>query len=200
MTKMQFLMSLHDQLSGLPKEDVEQRLNFYSEIIEDSMEEGLSEADAVAALGGIEEIVAQIVEETPLVKIAKEKIRPKRRLKAWEIVLLALGSPLWVPLLVAAGAVILAVYVSAWSVIVSLWAAFGSLIASSFAGLVAGIALACLGHIPAGMMMLAAGTVCTGFSILMFHGCKAATKGILILTKKFAVWMKNRWLKKEAAV
>ena len=76
MTKMQFLMSLHDQLSGLPKEDVEQRLNFYSEIIEDSMEEGLSEADAVTALGSIEEIVAQIIEETPLVKIAKEKSGP----------------------------------------------------------------------------------------------------------------------------
>ena len=200
MTKMQFLMSLHTQLSGLPKEDVEQRLNFYSEIIEDSMEEGLSEAEAVAALGPIEQIVAQMIEETPLVKIAKEKIRPKRRLKVWEIVLLALGSPLWVSLLVAVGAVILAVYVSAWSVIGSLWSAFGSLVAGAFAGLVAGIALACIGHIPTGMMMLAAGLVCAGFAILMFHGCKAATKGILILTKKFAVWMKSHWMKKEAGV
>ena len=200
MTKMQFLMSLHDQLSGLPKEDVEQRLNFYSEIIEDSMEEGLSEADAVASLGSIDEIVAQIIEETPLVKIAKEKIRPKRRLKTWEIVLLVLGSPIWLSLVVAAVAVVFAVYVTAWSVIGSLWSVFGSLAAGAFAGLVAGITFIYLGHIPAGMMMLAGGMVCAGLSILMFYGCKAATKAILLLTKKFAVWMKNRWMKKEEAV
>lgn len=200
MTKIHFLMSLQEQLTGLPRDEVEQRLNFYSEIIEDRMEDGLSEAQAVAVLGSIEEIVAQIIEQTPLVKIAKEKMRPKRRLKPWEIVLLALGSPLWLPLLVAVGAVVLAVYAAAWSVIISLWAAFGALIAGSLTGLVAGIALACLGHIPAGMTMLAAGMVCAGFSILMFHGCKAATKGILILTKKSAAWLKNRWIKKEAAV
>ena len=81
-----------------------------------------------------------------------------------------------------------------------LLATFGSLAAGAFAGLVGGIAFACLGHIPAGMMMLAGGMVCAGVSILMFHGCKAATKGILLLTKKFAVWMKNRWMKKEEAV
>ena len=48
--------------------------------------------------------------------------------------------------------------------------------------------------------MLAAGMVCAGISILMFYGCKAATKGILILTKKFAVWLKSRWMKKEEAL
>lgn len=200
MTKKQFLMLLQDRLTGLPRDEVEQRLSFYNEIIEDRMEDGLSEAQAVAMLGPIEEIVTQIVEQTPLLWIAKEKMRPKRRLRPWEIVLLALGSPLWLSLLLAAGAVILAVYAVAWSVILSLWAAFGALIAGGLAGLVAGIALACLGHVPGGMTMLAAGMVCAGLSILMFHGCRAATKAILVLTKKFAVWLKNRWIKKEAAV
>ena len=200
MTKMQFLISLHDQLSGLPKEDVEQRLNFYSEIIEDQMEEGISEEEAVAALGSVEEIVSQSIADTPLVKIAKERMKTKRRQNSGEIVLLTLGSPLWLSLLLAAGAVILAVYASTWSVIVSLWAAFGALIASAVAGLVAGIALACIRSVPSGMVMLAAGVVCVGLSILMFHGCKLATQGIIILTRKFAVWLKNRWMKKEVAV
>ena len=198
MTKMQFLMSLHDQLSGLPKDDAEQRLNFYSEMIDDRMEDGMTEAEAVAAIGSVEDIVAQIIEETPLVKIAREKIRSKRRLKAGEITLLALGSPIWLPLLLAAGAVILVIYASVWAVIVSLWAGFGALIAGAIAGPLAGIAQTCLWDIPGGMTMLAAGLVCGGLSILMFHGCKGATKGILVLTKKFAVWLKNRWMKKEA--
>lgn len=200
MTKLQFMMSLQDRLTGLPRDEQEQRLEFYSEMIDDRIEEGMTEAEAVAAIGSVEDIVAQIIAETPLVKIAKEKMRPKRRLKTWEILLLALGCPLWLPLLAAAGAVILAVYASAWSVIVSVWAAFGALIAGAVAGLVAGIALACISYVPFGMVMLAAGMVCAGISILMFYGCKVATKGILILTKKFAVWLKSRWMKKEAAL
>ena len=50
MTKMQFLLSLHDKLTGLPRDEVEQRLNFYSEMIEDRMEEGLSEEEQYASL------------------------------------------------------------------------------------------------------------------------------------------------------
>ena len=184
MTKMQFLMSLHDQLLGLPKEDVEQRLNFYSEMIEDRMEEGMTEAEAVAAIGSPEEIVSQIIADTPLVKIAKERIKPKRRLKSGEIVLLALGSPLWLLLLLAAGAVILAVYASTWSVIFSLWAAFGSLAACALAGVVAGAGFMIGGHSASGIALIGAGLICAGLSILFFLSCKAATKGTVILTGK----------------
>lgn len=200
MTKVQFLASLQDRLTGLPRDELEQWLNFYSEMIDDRMEDGMTEAEAVAAIGFVEDIAAQIIAQTPLVKLAKEKIRPKRRLKTWEILLLVLGSPLWLSLLAAAGAVILAVYVSAWSVIISLWAAFASLVAGGFAGLVAGIILVCTSALSAAMAMLAAGMVCTGLSILVFHGIKAATKGILILTKKFTAWLKSRWMKKEETV
>ena len=47
-------------------------------------------------------------------------MRPRRQLKAWEIVLLVLGSPLWLSLGLAAIAVIFAFYVVLWSVSVSL--------------------------------------------------------------------------------
>ena len=115
MTKIKFLLTLNEKLSGLPKEDVEERLNFYSEMIEDRMEEGLSEEEAVAAIGSIDEIASQIVDDIPLSKIAKEKIKPKRRLRAWEIVLLAVGSPLWLILALAALIVIISLYTVIWS-------------------------------------------------------------------------------------
>ena len=92
MTKHEFLLSLQNRLSGLPQDDVEERLTFYCEMIEDRMEEGLSEEEAVSAIGSVDEIAAQIVADIPLAKIAKVKIRSKGRLKAWEIVLLVLGS------------------------------------------------------------------------------------------------------------
>lgn len=122
MSKQEFLAQLRKGLSGLPQDDIEERLTFYSEMIEDRIEEGLSEEEAISAAGSIDEIVAQVVADIPLAKIARERIKAKRRLKAWEIVLLALGSPIWLSLGIAAVAVILSLYVSLWSVIISLWA------------------------------------------------------------------------------
>ena len=80
MNKREFLAQLKKALSGLPQEDINERLTFYSEMIDDQMEEGLSEADAVAAVGAVNEIAAQAVADTPLVKIAKERIKPARKL------------------------------------------------------------------------------------------------------------------------
>ena len=111
MTKIKFVLELRDRLSGLPREDIEERLEFYSEMIDDRMEEGLSEEEAVAAIGSVDEIASQIIVKTPLVKVAKEKIKSKRKLRTWEIVLLALGSPIWLSLLIVAFSVIISVFV-----------------------------------------------------------------------------------------
>ena len=59
MRKQEFLAKLRKGLSGLPQDDIEERLIFYSEMIEDRKEEGLSEEEAVAAIGSVDEIVAQ---------------------------------------------------------------------------------------------------------------------------------------------
>lgn len=41
MSKQEFLAELRKALSGLPQGDIEDRLTFYSEMIDDRMEEGL---------------------------------------------------------------------------------------------------------------------------------------------------------------
>ena len=197
MSKQEFLMRLCKGLSELPQNEIEERLTFYSEMIDDRMEEGLSEEEAISAIGSIDEIITQAVTETPLTKIAMERIKPKRRLSAGEVVLLVLGSPIWLSLLIAAFAVILSVYAALCSVIISLWAVFGSLIGCAFGGVVAGIVIACSANALSGTAMLAAGIVCVGLSIFMFYGCKAATKGTLILAKKFVACIKNCFHKKE---
>ena len=48
MNKQEFLDALRERLSGLPSREVEDRLGFYGEIIDDRIEEGISEHDAVA--------------------------------------------------------------------------------------------------------------------------------------------------------
>ena len=197
MNKQDFIASLRTSLSGLPKQDVEDRLNFYSEMIDDRIEEGLTEQEAVSAIGSVETVSSQIVADIPLSKIAKEKIKSKRGLRAWEILLLALGSPIWLSLLIAAFAVLFSLYVSIWSVIVSLWAVFASLVACAAGVIIAGIVFIVVGHALTGVCMIGAALVCAGLSIFSFFGCKAATKGLLWLTKKLALGIKKCFVKKE---
>lgn len=199
MNKQEFLSLLRQELSGLPEEDIEERVAFYEEMIDDRMEEGVTEEEAVRAAGPVREIVSQIVSETPITKLVKERIRPKRQLQAWEIVLLVLGFPLWFPLLIAAFAVLLSVYIVIWSVILSLWAADVSLAASSIGCVVAAVVVLCRGEAASGLLMIGAAAVLAGLSIFLFFGCRAATRGAAVLTKKIALGIKSMFLRKEEA-
>lgn len=196
MTKLNFLLSLHEKLSDLPQKEVEERLNFYSEAIEDRMEEGFSEEDAVSAVGTVDEIVAQIIAD---ISTATKESKTKGHHKAWVIVLLALGAPLWLSLLIATFAVILSLFVSLWSVVISLWAVFTSAIACTLACIVLGIGLMVNGKTLSGFGSVSAGIVCTGVTILLFFGCKAATNGAVFLTKKFAKSIQKYFKRKENA-
>ena len=197
MSKQEFLARLRNGLAGLPGEDIEERISFYSEMIDDRMEEGLSEEEAVSAVGSVQEIVSQTIADIPLAKLARERVKANRRLTGWEILLLVLGSPIWLSLGIAGVAVIFSLYISLWSVIISLWAVFGSLVGCSFGSMVAGVVLACTGNVFPGMALIAAGLVCAGLSVFMLYGCKAATYGVLALTKKTVIGLKNRFMKKE---
>ena len=199
MSKQEFLARLRKGLSGLPQDDIEERLTFYSEMIDDRMEEGVSEEDAVSAVGNVDELVAQAVADIPFAKIAKERIKPKRRLKAWETVLLALGSPIWLSLGVALFAIVFSLYVSLWAVIISLWAVFVSVAACSVGGVAAGIGFAVGGNALSGIAMVGAGIACAGLAVFAFFGCKAVTKGAVALTKSMAIWIKNCFIKKEVS-
>lgn len=199
MNKQEFIAELRRGLSGLPTREVEERLAFYSEMIDDRMEEGRTEEEAVAEMGSVDAVASQIIADIPFAKIVKEKIKPKRRMKAWEIVLLAVGSPVWLSLAISALAVILSLYVSVWAVIVSLWAVFGALVACAFVWTMVGIAFAAGGNGIAGLLGTGAGVFGAGLSIFFFFGCKVATKGVVWLTKKIVLGLKRSFLKKEEA-
>lgn len=197
MNKQEFLAELRKGLHGLPQNDIEERLTFYNEMIDDRMEEGLTEDAAVSEIGTVNEVVSQIVTETPLSKIVKEKVRPKRTLRVWEIVLLALGSPIWLSLLIAALAVIFAVYVTAWSVIVALWASELALAVSSIGSILSAVIFAFQVNGIVAIAVLGAGIAFAGLSIFLFFGCKETTKGILFLTKKMILGIKSLFIGKE---
>ena len=198
-SKEEFLLRLRNGLVGLTKDDVDERLTFYREMIEDRIEDGHSEQEAVSSVGSVDEIVSKTLAEITLGKIAKEGNKPKRRLSLWEFILLTLGSPIWLSICIAVLVAIFSIYVSLWSVIISLWAAFVSLLLCSIGGIVSGIVICCKDSALTGLAVVACGIFSTGFSIYFYYGCKMVTKGLVLLTKKVALGIKKCFIKKEEA-
>ncbi len=197
MNKQEFLMQLEHSLTGLPQEDRADRVAFYSEMIQDRMEEGLSEAQALCEIGPVSAVVSQILAETPLTKLVKETVRTHRAMRAWEIVLLVLGSPLWVPLLLAAFSVLLAVSLVLWSVLAAFWSVDAAFAACTLGSMVLAVILALGGNGPTGTVTLSAGICCAGLAILLFFGCKAATAGMFLLTRKAGLAVKSLFVGKD---
>lgn len=193
MTKNEFLAALHEKLSCLPAGEAEERIAFYGEMIDDRMDEGLSEEEAVAEIGTAEEIAAQIIADMPSAEeiadmppavVIKEDPKPGRRMRAWEVVLLILGSPLWISLLAAALAVMISFIAVVWALVVSLWAVFAGLVGCAFGGIVGAAAFALQGYAATGAASAGAALFCAGMAILTFFVCKGASQGAFRLTKK----------------
>lgn len=70
MRKEEFLTALRAGLTGLSPEGVEKLVEFCSEMIDDRMEDGLTEKEAVAAAGSLDELIQQAKTELLPVKTA----------------------------------------------------------------------------------------------------------------------------------
>lgn len=198
MTKQEFLTQLRRGLNGLPQEDIEERIIFYSEMIDDRIEDGLTEDEAVSEIGPVSAVVSQILSDTPITRLVKERVKPSRTLSALEIILLVLGFPLWFSLLLAVIAVIFAVYVVLWSVIFSLWAVAVAMVASSLGTILASVVLLVFfGSKLSSLALLGAGIFCAGISIFTFIASVAVSKGMVLLTKKIALGIKFLFVGKE---
>ena len=199
MTKQEYMAALRQSLSGLPQNEVDERLTFYEEMIDDRIEEGLSEEQAVAGIGSVEDVSKQILADVPLGKIVKERIKPKRELQGRDILFIVLGFPLWGSLLLAGAAIVISLYAVIFSLIVCLWAVELSFAAGAIGGV--GIAVLNLiqGHPLPALAMLGGGIVCVGLTIVTFFGCVAASKGLFALCGKIAFAIKKFFVKKESA-
>lgn len=199
MNKAEFLDALCERFSGFYNEDVVKSLDYYSEIIDDYIEDGLTEEEAVKSLGSIDEIVSQTVKEMPIAKLVKARVKPKRRLKVSEIVLLVLGAPLWLPLICAAIAVLLSVYISVWSIVISLYATAVGCGGAALGGILGAGIFAVKGNIAASLVLLGMGVAGIGVTIFMVLISNLALKGMLWLSKKILLGIKSQLFKKGDA-
>ncbi len=192
MTKTEFLDALREKLAGIPAEEREERLTFYSEMIDDRIEDGVPEEDAVAGAGSVDEIAEQIFTEIPLTARVVERIRPKKKPEGWAVALLIICFPLWLPLLIAGFAVVFSLYVVLWALVISLFAVDLSFAATAVAGIPLIAMYISQGNLPGAVFFAGAALVCAGTAILLWFASLAAAKGVIALTRRIFVGNKAK--------
>lgn len=187
MNREAFLAELRQRLSGLPQGELEERLAFYGEMIDDRLEDGLTEAEAAGELGTPEEVAAQVLAEVPMSTLIRERVRPKRKLGAGVTALLVLGSPIWLSLLIVVFAAGLSLYIVLWAVVLCTWAVAFSLAAGVLACLAYGAMYLLRANPGAAGCALGAALVCAGLTLIWIAACIAVTRGAAALTR--GVWL-----------
>ncbi len=188
---------------GLLESEIKRSTDFYLEMIDDRIEDGMTEEEAVAAIGDIEKIAEDILFDAPLGVLVKSKIHKEKEKtsSAHNGVMLALiiilTFPVWLPILatlfgvaVAVFAVIFALIIAAFAVVISL--------------LIAGIAF-----IPTGLFvgtfttagtlaMIGSGLLLIGISLLLFIPAKYAVKGLIKLMDMIVRGIKSLFIGKRS--
>ncbi len=191
MMKKMFLERLKLRLSHLSKDEQEERISFYSEMIEDRIEDGLTEEEAVKSIGSIDELTKEVINDDEInfdkkqIGIREKKNNFLKTIKekksSRNILLIVLGFPIWFPLLISGIAVLFSLYIVGWSIIVSLWAVVLALAVSFIGGSILGIIYLFQG---ANAIILGLSIACGGLAIFSFFGMKELTKLYCLFSKK----------------
>lgn len=193
MKKDEFLEELRKNLRGLPKDDVEDRVNFYSEMIDDKISDGSTEEEAVASID-MYDVVKDVAEKTPLVSLVKEKVKPKRKIRPWEIVLLILGFPLWFPLMLTLMILLLVAILVVWILVIASYAVEVGLFGGSILSLV--VFFAYMGEGEFNLFPLGASFLAAGAAMIFLLVCILSTKITAKLSKKILVGIKMMFIGK----
>lgn len=186
MKKDEFLDRLGELLACLPAEQVEETKAFYAEAIADRMEDGMSEEEAVAAMGTPGEVAEATLDDLPAVPRAIARTKRRSGALLWALVIV--GSPVWVPLLLAFAAIAFVIYLCIWVLAFCVWLvalALGGVGMVELAFAACGIAI---GHVPYVFASAGVGLGLLGAALLVGAGAWAASKQIARLS---ALWAKK---------
>ncbi len=186
MNKAEFLKALRSSLERLKKDELKRTLEYYSELIDDRIDAGESETEAVAALGSIEKISHQILADAA----EQGNLRPNAR--PLNTTLLILGSPIWVSLMLVAFAVLLSIFIVIWSVVIAFIATDFALVVSGL-GCILGGSLS--GTLNSALFIIGVGCISAAVGLALFYPIKLLTDLCAKLVK-WSVRMIARLFKK----
>ncbi len=196
MNKEVFLHQLKIRLAQLPDEEINKRLDYYSEIINDMVEDGINEEDAVKSFGDINTIAAQIMQDAPFKTLLKSRITPSKGWTTATIIIAILCSPVWIPVVLALIVAAISIYAAIWSVVI---AAFALVFGLGIAGIAILIKSFILTPFSIGSIIftIGAGLFLIGLCIFALFLTIYGTIGLLHLTKWIYIKIKSLFIKKE---
>lgn len=187
MNKKMFLEALEDRLFQLPGGERKQQMEYYREVLEDKIEDGMSEDEAVASFGDVDKLADDILRNTPLATLVKTKVKPQKGWTPAAIVLAVVGSPVWVPLAISVFAIVISVFVVCWAVIVSIFAAVLSIGIGGIYLIVKGFTLAGTGFSYI-LLTIGSGITLAGLCLFAWLGARM----LVIWLIRFAKWLARR--------
>lgn len=196
MNRKTFFYELRKGLSGLPKNDVEKTIEYYNEMIDDRIEDGLSESEAVASIGSVEQIVPQILADASLPQLVKERLSNKRKLRGWEILLLILGFPLWFPLVLTGLVLFFTFFLVIWILILTFYSIVLSFCIAGISSIVFSVISFGTGEFTQGLLWLGAGLLLVGLAILLLIASNKLAVSLMKLCKKIIHGLKTHLVRR----
>ena len=184
MDRQQFIDDMRASLSGKSEQEIDARIEFYNEMVDDRIEEGFTEQEAIADIRSKDAIRSTSSAFNSKLRVIRDTKTVNRRLNAWQIVLVALGSPIWLSLIIVAFAAVFSIAASVWAVIISLWASLLAIAVSAVGCVLLAPILIFTESVFLGLASLGVGLVLAGISIFLFIGCKYSTVAVARVTKK----------------
>lgn len=186
MNKNDFLKKLSVLIDDLPKVEKDRILTFYSETLEDHIEEGMTQEEAVASLEDVHEIAEKILMESHIVQ--RDRMDSgKNQKKTTNRILLLIGSPLWVPILFTCYLLALTAYLLVWVTVVVMYVVVLCFAISAIACLLISLFLF-MPHWLSAILALGTGIFFVGLTIVTFYSVTLVSTAIL-------QWSKNMWCK-----
>lgn len=208
MKKREFLRELEKRLQALPPEERRRSVDFYAEIIADKMEDGMSEQEAIEELGDMEDIVRSVyaaasVSPPPYnpspqyepnaerinvreAKVIAEGEQSKKALSPAWIVLIVLGSVVWIPLLIAGAAVLFAGIIVVLALLFSLFFVLFALFVSGAGSAISGIVSVISGSLAPGIFSFGFGLMLVFGAILLIEPVGKAEKFLFLTVSNLA--------------
>lgn len=194
MNRDEFLAALRGEIDSLDLHDRNRFLDYYREMIDDCIENGMPEADAVASMGDVRSIAERILSDidsnadlnssvnldmTPDLTPSVDPDTDKNKQDPGEgnskkssighdlmVALIVITSVIWIPLIFAAAAVILAVYIVMWSVVLVAYSLSFAFIAATSATIHFAVTSAITGSLGMTIISVGGAFICFGLSIL----------------------------------
>ena len=202
LTKEKFILKLSLRLKDLDTSDIEKACEFYSKMIDDRVDDGMSKEEAIEALGPMDYIEASIRDNirnnASFTHICNNDtlddilpIKEKRELNGSVLILLILSFPIWFSLIVLALALALAIFIGIWAVVCSSYIANAALGVGGLATLLSGFGFLFTGNFSPAVLAISEALLLIGAGLVLFVALKYITRLGLWATRGFTGFLRG---------